>query len=136
MKLAMLIALLPIAASCARQAALAPTPEPSSVQSGKRAQFLAGSKGWLDGFVIRRFPGTESPCLAVYAPALNGAVMLGEIDSLRLDRHPGFGTGSALPPAVDTLPAPQWQTFSASELKSREPSRCASYVKRASGPAT
>ena len=135
MRLFALLILLPLTSSCTRSATLQPTPEPSAINSGKRAQFLYGSRGWFDGYVIRRNPGTAQECLAVFAAALNGAVMLAEIDSLRLDRHPGIGVGGLLPAATETLPRPSWQSVSVAQLQSREPQKCASYVKRASDPA-
>ena len=132
MRLYSLLVVAFLTVSCARSADFAPTPEPTAVPSGKRAQFVYGNHRWLDGYVMRFRPGTSQECLAVFAPALSGAVMLGEMDSLRLDQHPGIGTRGPFPPPIDTLPAPIWQNIAVPELLAREPGFCASHAKRAS----
>src|SRR5687768_9262971 len=73
-------------------------PDLSFFESGKRARFHAASRGWLDGFVVHRLPSVGVRCLAVYVPELSGAVMLAEMDSLRVDRNPGVGNRGPLPP--------------------------------------
>lgn len=134
MRFGALVLLISLAAC--RPPALTPTPADSAFESGKRARFWSGSKGWVDGFLVHRLPAEGVQCLAVYVPDLSGAVMLAEIDSLRVDRHPGVGSQSTLPPPrLDTLPAPAWQTVSVTEMRLREPNICSSFVRRSAGPA-